>query len=247
MCGFLCVQCMYYVLNERYYVVVAFAYIILKLSYIYDTFITIFWSLLDNKTAEGKEMQIKKDEIKQRILTVSKRLFINTGYDNTSLRMVADKCFISKSNIYRYFSSKEEIYETLVGTARLSLIDAISRFGSSDYASNYTTDKIEEVSQVLARVMSEHREGILIMLKSVGSKDQAILTEMMTRFFVEVCPIDDREFKIQIVSLLIMGLKDILIKYSEEDEMRYRLKMLISYHYLGLNGIKERLGFNYER
>jgi len=192
-------------------------------------------------------MQIKKDEIKQRILTVSKRLFINTGYDNTSLRMVADKCFISKSNIYRYFSSKEEIYETLVGTARLSLIDAISRFGSSDYASNYTTDKIEEVSQVLARVMSEHREGILIMLKSVGSKDQAILTEMMTRFFVEVCPIDDREFKIQIVLLLIMGLKDILIKYSEEDEMRYRLKMLISYHYLGLNGIKERLGFNYER
>lgn len=53
--------------------------------------------------------------------------------------------------------------------------------------------------------MSEHREGILIMLKSVGSKDQAFLTEMMTGFFVEVCPIDDKEFKIQIVSLLIMG------------------------------------------
>ena len=43
-----------------------------------------------------------------------------------------------------------------------------------------------------------------------------------------------------------MGLTDILIKYSEEDEMRYRLKMLISYHYLGLNGIKERIGVRYE-
>lgn len=191
-------------------------------------------------------MQIKKDEIRQRILNVSKGLFIHVGYDKTSLRMVADKCFISKSNIYRYFSSKEEIYETLVGTARRSLIDAINRFGSSDYAGNCTEDKIEEVSKVLARIMSEHREGILIMLKSVGSKDQAFLTEMMTGFFVEACPIDDKEFKIQIVSLLIMGLTDILIKYSEEDEMRYRLKMLISYHYLGLNGIKERIGIHYE-
>jgi len=191
-------------------------------------------------------MQIKKDEIKQRILNVSKGLFIHAGYDKTSLRMIADKCFISKSNIYRYFSSKEEIYETLVGTARRSLMDAINRFGSLDYAVNYTEDKIEEVSKVLARIMCEHREGILIMFKSVGSKDRAILTEMMTSFFVEACPIDDKEFKVQIVSLLIMGLTDILIKYSEEDEMRYRLKMLISYHYLGLNGIKERIGIHYE-
>ena len=187
-------------------------------------------------------MQIKKDEINQRILAVSKRLFINNGYEKTSLRMVADKCFISKSNIYRYFKSKEEIYETLVGPARLSIIDSISRFGSSEYAGNYTEDKIEEISQVLAKVMSEHREGILIMLKSDESKDQIMLTEMMTDFFVETCPVDDREFKVQIVSILVMGLTDILVKYSEESEIRYRLKMLISYHYLGLNGIKERLG-----
>ena len=44
-------------------------------------------------------MQIKKDEIKTRILSVSKRLFINNGYEKTSLRMVANKCFISKRNI----------------------------------------------------------------------------------------------------------------------------------------------------
>ena len=80
------------------------------------------------------------------------------------------------------------------------------------------------------------------MLKSDESKDQIMLTEMMTDFFVETCPVDDREFKVQIVSILVMGLTDILVKYSEESEIRYRLKMLISYHYLGLNGIKERLG-----
>lgn len=189
-------------------------------------------------------MQIKKDEIYQRILSISKKLFINKGYEKTSLRMVADKCFISKSNIYRYFRSKEEIYETLVRPARQNVIDAIGHFGSKDYAGNYTVDKIEDVSTALAKVMSKHREGLLIMLKAVGSKDRAMLTEMMTGFFVEACPIEDEEFKIQIVSILIMGLTDILLKYSDEDEIRYRLRLLVSYHYLGLNGIKEKLGFD---
>jgi AcrR family transcriptional regulator len=189
-------------------------------------------------------MQIKKDEIHQRILEVSKRLFLINGYEKTSLRMVADKCFISKSNIYRYFRSKEEIYETLVEPARQNVIEAISHFGSKDYAGNYTVDKIEDVSTALAKVMSKHREGLLIMLKAVGSKDRAMLTEMMTGFFVEACPIEDEEFKIQIVSILIMGLTDILLKYSDEDEIRYRLRLLVSYHYLGLNGIKEKLGFD---
>ena len=189
-------------------------------------------------------MQIKKDEIYQRILSISKKLFINKGYEKTSLRMVADKCFISKSNIYRYFRSKEEIYETLVRPARQNVIDAIGHFGSKDYAGNYTVDKIEDVSMALAKVMSKHREGLLIMLKAVGSKDRAMLTEMMTGFFVEACPIEDEEFKIQIVSILIMGLTDILLKYSDEDEIRYRLRLLVSYHYLGLNGIKEKLGFD---
>ena len=189
-------------------------------------------------------MQIKKDEIYQRILSISKKLFINKGYEKTSLRMVADKCFISKSNIYRYFRSKEEIYETLVGPARQNVIDAIGHIGSKDYAGNYTVDKIEDVSTALAKVMSKHREGLLIMLKAVGSKDRAMLTEMMTGFFVEACPIEDEEFKIQIVSILIMGLTDILLKYSDEDEIRYRLRLLVSYHYLGLNGIKEKLGFD---
>ena len=189
-------------------------------------------------------MQIKKDEIYQRILSISKKLFINKGYEKTSLRMVADKCFISKSNIYRYFRSKEEIYETLVRPARQNVIDAIGHFGSKDYAGNYTVDKIEDVSTALAKVMSKHREGLLIMLKAVGSKDRAMFTEMMTGFFVEACPIEDEEFKIQIVSILIMGLTDILLKYSDEDEIRYRLRLLVSYHYLGLNGIKEKLGFD---
>ena len=59
-------------------------------------------------------MQVKKTELYDRILMTAEKLFIRYGYAKTSLKLIAEKCYISKSNIYRYFSSKEEIYETLV-------------------------------------------------------------------------------------------------------------------------------------
>ena len=75
-------------------------------------------------------MQTKKEEIRNRILAVSERSFIKNGYNDTSLHMIAAVCNISKSNIYRYFASKEEIYETIVSPARQSIMKLIKRIGS---------------------------------------------------------------------------------------------------------------------
>ena len=185
-------------------------------------------------------MQTKKEEIRNRILAVSERSFIKNGYSDTSLNMIAGACSISKSNIYRYFRSKEEIYETIVGPARQSIMKLIRRFGSKEYAGNYTEDKINEVSDVLAKVMSEYRSSILIMLKSGEKKEQEAIRAAMSDFFVAGCPLRDKEFKKQVASLMMTAYIDILLNCREEDEMRHRLWMLHSYHYLGLTGIKRR-------
>ncbi|MCR5235232.1 MAG: TetR/AcrR family transcriptional regulator [Lachnospiraceae bacterium] len=60
-------------------------------------------------------MQVKKDEIRNKILEMAQKLFIKRGYEKTSLKQIAEKSNISKSNIYRYYSSKEDIYEVLTG------------------------------------------------------------------------------------------------------------------------------------
>ena len=59
-------------------------------------------------------MQIKKEEVKTRIIEFSKREFLVRGYENASLRMVAKKAHLSIGNIYHYFSSKEDILEFLL-------------------------------------------------------------------------------------------------------------------------------------
>ncbi len=183
-------------------------------------------------------MQIKKDDIRNKILDISEKLFIKNGYDNTSLKQISEKSYISKSNIYRYFSSKEEIYEILAGPARVSAVAAIEKFSAGDYTGKYTPDKIDEISEILSEVMSRHRKGMLIMLNCDGGNDKAFITQKLCQFFVEGCPLKDEAFKIQVASLLLTGLIDILLKYEDEQEIRYRLKLLFSYHYLGLNGVK---------
>ena len=187
-------------------------------------------------------MQVKKDDIQNKILSVAERLFIKNGYENTSLKMIAERSYISKSNIYRYYRSKEEIYETLVGPARTEIIKLLSFFFTDNFIGKYTPDKCEEVSDVLAKIFCEYRSGILIALRSSEGTDRKMIEQDIIGKFIEACPIDDEGAKEMISKILIFGLTDILLKYSDEESVAKELNMLIYYHYLGLNGLKEKLG-----
>ena len=187
-------------------------------------------------------MQVKKDDVRNKILTVAERMFIRNGYESTSLKMIADRSYISKSNIYRYFGSKEEIYDTLVESARDGMKNAINFFASHDYAGKYTPDKVEEISLMIAKLMCSHRSGFLIILSYSEGEDYNTLKQMFTDQFLHACPIEDDEFKTLIVNLLIIGFTDVLLKHDTEEEIHERLRLLWGYHYLGLNGVKRGLG-----
>ena len=45
-----------------------------------------------------------------------------------------------------------------------------------------------------------------------------------------------------VLLLVILNVVTILLKHDKEDEMRERLRLLWSYHYRGLNGVKSELG-----
>lgn len=185
------------------------------------------------------DMQIKKEDIRTSILTVAERLFIKRGYEDASLKMIAGNCNISKSNIYRYFRSKEEIYETIVGPAREAIISMAPTFFSQETISKSAMDKSREMPLVLAGLLSKFRSAILIMLRSEGGKDRKMIEKLITDSFVNTCPIEMSGAKELISKMLIYGLTDILIKYSDEEDLLRELRSLICYHYLGLDGLKE--------
>ena len=59
-------------------------------------------------------VQIKKDEIKNKILEVARTEFQEKGFANASMRKIAKKAGISVSNIYNYFKRKDEIFKEII-------------------------------------------------------------------------------------------------------------------------------------
>ena len=184
-------------------------------------------------------MQVKKEDISSNILNTAMRLFIKRGYENTSLKLIAEKCHICKSNIYRYYSSKEDIYETIVGPAREEIVNNAPYFFSQEIIDRNVVEKCEEVPLILSGLMSRFHSEILIMLKSENGTDRRMLEKLITDSFINTCPIEKSGSKEMISKMLIFGLTDILMKYSEEEDLLRELRPLIRYHYLGLNGLKE--------
>lgn len=59
-------------------------------------------------------MQILKDDVRQRILSIARSEFIEHGVKNSSMRNIAQKADVATGNIYKYFRSKDEIFCTIL-------------------------------------------------------------------------------------------------------------------------------------
>ena len=61
--------------------------------------------------ANRKERQ--KEELRSKILEAAKDLFITRGYDETSIRNIAERIEYSPTTIYLYFKDKDDIFYSL--------------------------------------------------------------------------------------------------------------------------------------
>lgn len=59
-------------------------------------------------------MQVKKEAVRNRIIEVSKKLFLEFGFKKTSIKMIAVDANISVANIYNYFDNKEDLLNEIV-------------------------------------------------------------------------------------------------------------------------------------
>src|SRR5689334_7053548 len=57
-------------------------------------------------------------DTRQRILAVSAELFVEQGYEGTSLREIAERLGVTKAALYYHFSSKEQIFRALLEPAK---------------------------------------------------------------------------------------------------------------------------------
>ena len=138
-------------------------------------------------------MQIKKDEIKSRILRIAKAEFQEKGFVKASMRRIAKKSGISVSNIYNYFRGKDEIFEEIVYPTIYVADQLIERYISNenpdDCMNSFTIENSWQKTKVLFIFLDKHRSNLeLLLFKSQCSeyentKEKYI--DLFTRLYIK--------------------------------------------------------------
>ncbi len=116
--------------------------------------------------------QVKKNDVRQLIIKTARDEFLSAGFIATSLRIIADSAFISKSNIYTYYTSKDKLFTEVVKNTTDEINFIFSKIESPhdlDLEHNTLEYHLEKVDDI-ANFIEDHRKNlVLLMFKSEGS------------------------------------------------------------------------------
>jgi AcrR family transcriptional regulator len=136
----------------------------------------------------GFLMQYLKDEVRNSIVEEALKEFKQSGYKGTSMRSIAKKSNTSVGNMYKYFQSKEDLYENLIGSVYHRLIGYINQFDKIEL--NEKAEQIfYELMEKIMEIFNENSTELSILLnKSNGSKYEnckGTFVEFVTRIVTE--------------------------------------------------------------
>ena len=67
----------------------------------------------------------EKEQLRRQIIAAARELFVNEGYENVSMRKIADKIEYSPTTIYLYFKDKADLLDSVCKETLLSLLDTL--------------------------------------------------------------------------------------------------------------------------
>ncbi|WP_163192246.1 TetR/AcrR family transcriptional regulator [Clostridium thermarum] len=191
-------------------------------------------------------MQYLKDEVRNRIVKEALKEFMEKGYEGASIRSIAKKSNTSVGNIYKYFSSKEDIYENLIGSVYHRLINYIGQFDKvelNERASVVFDELMEETVEIFN---SSSTEISILLNQSKGSKYEnckSIFVDFISRVTAEKMKYElsikgkrlKDDFCIYLISYSLVESIAIIVREKQEgEEVRKIILNLIDIFYTDL-------------
>ncbi|HEY5585319.1 MAG TPA: TetR/AcrR family transcriptional regulator [Ruminiclostridium sp.] len=115
-------------------------------------------------------MQYLKDEVRKSISEEALKEFALKGYEGASVRNIAKNSNTSVGNFYKYFSSKGDLYENVIGSVYHRFIDYIKRFDTVEFNENTELIFYELVEEIMEIFNESSAEISILLNQSKGSK-----------------------------------------------------------------------------
>ncbi|KGP75364.1 hypothetical protein JT05_11065 [Desulfosporosinus sp. Tol-M] len=188
-------------------------------------------------------MQYLKDEIKNSIISAALDEFEKKGFNDASIRIIARSAGIAAGNLYRYFNSKEELFNYIM--------EPVSERFTALIFSDFKADanNVPVLADVMDKIMSfydkDSREFMILLDKSEGSVyqnlkenlisliEKRMKEELKPKLKAEGIVIADEFIFHVLASMLVEGVLRIL-KQDKEDGRRIR-KLISQMLALNLN------------
>lgn len=172
-------------------------------------------------------MQIQKDEVKNKILNAAIEEFLVSGYENSSMRVIAANAGITVGNIYSYFNGKDDLFETIV----LSTVTQIKSLILMNLSTNNTitkTSAMEITNQIMNTFLNNYQEFLILMNSAKGSKYEniksVIQVQIKDRLIADLIPQFHAKFENDIMAdtlslVLLDGIINIVLKSDNDEKM----------------------------
>jgi len=189
-------------------------------------------------------MQVLKDEIRLKIIKEARRLFLKYGFEKVSMSMLAEKVGISKSNLYNYFASKEDIFYHLTDKAYAQFNIVFDKLTIHEDIEKYDIEEYRALaSKELVELLTKYRDGMLLIMDcSKGTRFENVKEEFIRRLqrhsldeFKKygIITEDDDFFAHYISTILVEGLLEIIRHNKSDDWIKNNVKMLVGYYISG--------------
>jgi len=207
-------------------------------------------------------MQVQKEEVRQNILSAALDIFSSIGYDAATMNQIAIKAGVGKSNLYRYYASKSDLFRALAEEAMEDIHQELMAYLANCFAlTEADAEIISRELKVKAPLISNEefwrdppsfyinyiypilysrRKQILMILKSgdsMGRKEYvAEITEILEQLFTLSQHLDMPEgFSKVMANALISNICYIFCEFETEKEMYEQFCAAMYYHSLGVN------------
>jgi len=161
-------------------------------------------------TANSKEglRARKRRETMERITEAGIRLFLDRGYEATTLDDIAAAAAISRRTFFHYFKSKDDILISLQSGMGAAIADAIRRAPSDKQPIEAVRDAVLEVCAAVAPDDLLAIDRLMQSNETVQARKQASYVEHERTLLAalrERWPQSEREPALQLVAMIAMG------------------------------------------
>jgi len=97
--------------------------------------------------SEGQDVARRGSELREHILSTAKDVFIEMGFERTSMDAVATRAATSKRSLYAHFETKDKLFRAVVDLVRVLYLGAIKT------PDHYAEDTVEAVTLFCGRFL----------------------------------------------------------------------------------------------